>query len=416
MRFRFFLSRKLFSVVAISALIITFASQKLQSESPDQYWMKIRAEDKFKRTWLGELGIPVEIVRDEYVYAIGNKEQKELLERKGWLEVSYPTQQPMDFPSEDSKYHNFEELTLELQELSDLYPKLITMGSIGTSVEGRQIWIVRLGSKPAQADNFPGSIFMGGHHAREHLSVEMPLLLIRYLAEEYTKGNTRIVNMLDSRDIHIIPVVNPDGMEYDIKDANYKYWRKNRAKNKDGSYGVDLNRNYGFQWGTGGSSKSPGSDTYMGPKPFSEPETQAIKSYIENHKNITTLLTFHTFSELILYPWGHKDAGIENARAKAVHETMARKMAQWNKYKPQQSSELYIASGDTTDWSFGQLGIISFTFELDPSSSMGGGGFYPGDDVIPSVFAKNLEPALYLIDYSDNPYRVIDSSKTGLSF
>jgi carboxypeptidase T len=83
-------------------------------------------------------------------------------------------------------------------------------------------------------------------------------------------------------------------------------------------------------------------------------------------------------------------------------------MATWNGYTPEQSSALYIASGDTTDWSYGEHKIISFTFELDPKDAWGTSGFYPGAAAIPQVQQKNLEPVLYLIEYSDNPYRVID--------
>ena len=86
---------------------------------------------------------------------------------------------------------------------------------------------------------------------------------------------------------------------------------------------------------------------------------------------------------------------------------MAETMANWNHYKPEQSSSLYITSGDTTDWAYGTLGIFAFTFELTPKGMMGG-GFYPGANVIDSTFNANLNPALYLIDLADNPYRAID--------
>lgn len=250
---------------------------------------------------------------------------------------------------------------------------------------------------------------MGGHHAREHLSVEMPLKFINYLVTNYRNNNERVKSLVDNRDIHIIPAVNPDGLEYDIASGSYRMWRKNRVKNSGNSYGVDLNRNYGYQWGTGGSSSSPSSDTFMGPRPFSEPESLAIKNYVEAHENITILLSFHSFSKLILYPWGHKYDSIENDTDRVVHEKMAEKMSTWNGYEPQQSSDLYIASGDTTDWSYGVHKIFSFTFELDPANNgFGGDGFYPGPTAIESSFNKNLEPLLYMLDLADNPYRVLN--------
>ena len=94
---------------------------------------------------------------------------------------------------------------------------------------------------------------------------------------------------------------------------------------------------------------------------------------------------------------------------------MAETMSQWNNYRPQQSSDLYIASGDTTDWSYGELGLISFTFELDPKN-MWNGGFYPGQDTIDIVFEKNIKPALYLIEQADNPYKVLNNNQYGVSF
>ncbi|MNT46782.1 Carboxypeptidase T precursor [compost metagenome] len=120
---------------------------------------------------------------------------------------------------------------------------------------------------------------------------------------------------------------------------------------------------------------------------------------------------------MILYPYGHIYGDIPIARDRQVHEVMAKKMATWNGYEPQKSSELYLASGDTTDWSYGELKIISFTFELDPGNSgWGSGGFYPGAGIIPEVQKKNLEPVLYMIEYADNPYRSIDEAGGGPIF
>lgn len=274
---------------------------------------------------------------------------------------------------------------------------------------------MRISGDLANADSLPAIILLGGHHAREHLSVELPLYYLEYLLSEFSKGNPRIQDLVNRRDIHIVPLVNPDGAEYDIS-GNYKLWRKNRSKNNGGTFGVDINRNYGYQWGGGGASANPGSDSYRGPSAFSELETQAIKKYIEEHQNITILLSFHTFSQLIRYPWGHTANGIATVRDQQVHETMAKKMAEWNGYKPQQSSALYIASGDITDWAYGAHKIISFTLELDPAGSgMSWGGFYPGSDVIHEVERKNLEPVLYLIGYADNPYRVLEGKSSFLS-
>lgn len=398
----------LFSFSLLSATTVN------QANSRQYYWLKIKATDKFQRSIISEDGIAIEIVKDDYVIAYGSDLEKEKMEKRGWLLASSNLLLEKDFgakdfPQQDQLYHNYTELTTALNQLASENSDIMRLASIGKTVENRDIWSAQITTDFSNANNKPALLVMGGHHAREHLSVEMPLKFIKYLINGYRNNDTRIRSLVENRDIHIIPAVNPDGLEYDISTSSYKMWRKNRVKNSNGTFGVDLNRNYGFQWGTGGSSSSPSSDTYMGPRAFSEPETLAIKNYVESHDNITILLSFHSYSKLILYPWGHKYGEIENSNDLLVHQKMARKMSEWNGYTPEQSSDLYIASGDTTDWSYGVHKIISFTFELDPDDSgFGGGGFYPGPGAIETSFAKNTEPLMYLLDYADNPYRVLN--------
>lgn len=412
-RFNLKKSALLATVILIAVSIAQFA----QSTSNNRYWMKIRAKDKFERSVIANI-VGIENTTEDYVVAFGGDTELKQIQKLGWL-MSYSNLADealfsgKDFPTKDSAFHNYAEMTAELTKLANENPTLVTMGSVGKSTEGRDTWVLRLGADQSHASEKPAVIYMGGHHAREHLSMEMPLMLAQHLVEQYKAGNERIIGLMNNRDIHIIPMVNPDGAEYDIQDGSYKMWRKNRSRNANGTFGTDLNRNYSYKWGTGGSSTNPNSDTYMGTKPFSEPETINIKNYVEAHTNITTLLSFHTYSQLILYPWGHKYDGIENTKDAKVFETMAKKMAEWNKYTPQQASDLYIASGDTTDWAYGEHKIFAFTFELDPSQAsggFGGGGFYPGASVIQPVFNKNIEPALYLMEYADNPYRTINVS------
>lgn len=399
------MKRWIFSFLALS-LTITLSRQSKASE----YWMKIQANNKYDRSKIANTGASIETVKDDYVIAYGTETELKKIKSLGLLKAASDLSlEPMDFPSQDQAYHNYSELTSELQTLVQNNSDIAQMSSIAKTIEGRDIWAIRISKDFSNANTKPAALFMGGHHAREHLSIEVPFLFIKYLLEQYKANNERIVSLINNRDIHIIPMVNPDGAEYDISSSQYKMWRKNRSRNSDGTSGVDLNRNYGFQWGTGGSSKNPSSETYMGPNAFSEIESQAIKNYVDAHANITTLLSFHTYSQLILYPWGHKYDSISDTKDFSVYKTMAQKMSEWNGYTPEQSSELYIASGDTTDWSYGVHKIFSFTFELDPSASeWGGGGFYPGASVIQPVFQKNIEPCLYLIDLADNPYRAIN--------
>ena len=403
-------------------IILAFTSILAYAGQADEslIWMKIKAQNRYERSAIANTGVTILSADEDHVVALGYNHELAKLEEMGIVEISFGTDATiLDYPPHDSDFHNYQEMVDKIKSWEQPYAGLLSINSIGKSLEGRDIYALKIsGSLTNEVQ--PAIVFMGGHHAREHLSVEMPLMLAEYLLKEYQAGNERVRELVNSREIHIIPLVNPDGAEHDIAGGNYKLWRKNRRNHGNGLFGVDLNRNYGYKWGTGGSSSNQRSDVYMGPKPFSEPETQAIKKYVDARTNISILLSFHTFSELILYPWGHSYNAIANNIDFEVHKKMAETMARWNGYKPQQASALYIASGDTTDWSYGEHGIISFTFELDPKHRWGMNprdGFYAGQNLIPNVFRKNLEPSLYLIENAGNPRGVLqeEHERYGLS-
>jgi carboxypeptidase T len=370
-------------------------------------WVVIEAADEPARSKAADAGVSIEEVGPDEIAGIASKGAIERLKKAGLsfkvtdLDARFSV---LDFPQEDAAFHDYKELTTELTALAGSAPEVASLFSIGTSVQGRAMPAVRLNTtaKGTEPSDKPGIVFLGTHHAREHLSTEMAFLLAKHLIDNRAKPN--IAKLLDTRDIYIIPMVNPDGVEHDIRGGQYHMHRKNMRDVGDGEYGVDLNRNYGFHWGEGGASKDPSDDTYRGPSAFSEPESSAVKAFVEARKNLKVLLSYHTFSELILYPWGHSHSPIDDTRARTAYETMARAMAKMTGYTPKQSSGLYIASGDTTDWSWGVHKIFSFTFELTPKS-MWSGGFYPGAKAIASTVAANIPPALYLIDLADDPYR-----------
>ncbi|MBI4676772.1 MAG: zinc carboxypeptidase [Elusimicrobia bacterium] len=387
---------------------MTTASRSLAAEVDDRLWVTALAPDKRSRTLASEAGFAIEEIRGGAIMGVALPETVDALKAAG-IEVlaAVPLLKQFnakDFPKEDGAYHNYAEAAALLNELAAAAPKLASAFSIGKSLLGRDIPALRLNSSargPAPSSK-PGIVFLGTHHAREHLSTEIPLLLAKHLVDNRDKPD--IAALLESRDIFVIPLVNPDGSEYDIEGDRYHMHRKNMRANSDKSVGVDLNRNYGFHWCESGASSNPRSDTYCGTAAFSEPETAAVKAFLEARTNVKILLTYHTFSELILYPWGHTESPIPDAPALAAYKSMADAMAKMNGYTPQQSSDLYVASGDTTDWAWAVRGIFSFTFELSPKS-LWDGGFYPGVPAIATTFAANLRPALYLIGLADDPLR-----------
>ena len=171
--------------------------------------------------------------------------------------------------------------------------------SIGSSLQGRPILAIRFHIPSKDKSPKPGAVFMGTHHAREHISTEVPLLTARWLAENRDHPGVRY--LLETRDIYFIPIVNPDGAEYDIATGRYRWHRKNMRENSNGTIGVDLNRNYGWGWGGSGSSGYPGSDTYRGPSAFSEPESRAVRDFLSANPHIRVAVSYHSAGELILY-------------------------------------------------------------------------------------------------------------------
>jgi carboxypeptidase T len=389
--------------MAVLTIVFIFTHTLLGKSTEEKIFaVKAFTQNVEERNQIASAGIAIDKVFSDSVGFVGTQADIQKLKSMGFkLKVSDLSQRKLDFPSSDKAFHNYTELVAALDSIAQQYPKITQRFSIGKSLEGRDLAGIRI-SGSSKRDTLPTAIFMGGHHAREHLSVEIPLKLAEYLASKYDT-DARVRDLIDSREVLIVPMINPDGAEYDIQDSNYKYWRKNRRKNSDGSYGVDLNRNYNAGFGGPGASSSPSSDTFHGPAAFSEPETQAVRDWVRARRKTTVLLSFHTFSELVLWPYGHTNDQVPSKIDQQIFETMGKKMATWNHYTPQKSSDLYLASGDTTDWAYEELKIFAFTFELTPDS-MFAGGFYPGASVIEPTFKANIEPALYLIEKAENPY------------
>jgi len=321
------------------------------------------------------------------------------------------TQRPLaDVLAESTKkvgsfpYKTYAEVQTTLENLASTY-SFASLFSMGKSLQGRELWTLRLNTtaQGMQPSSKPGCVLMATIHTREHLATVFALRLAEYLCSNYD-------STLQQLDIYITPLWNPDGNEYDLSGNPYRCYRKNMRINPDRSIGVDLNRNFGFVWGSTGASAVFTSDTYRGPYPFSEPETKAFKQFIEHRNNIKTFASYHTYGELIIYPWGHTSAPLQNSLDRRVHVTLARNMAKITGYTPQQASKLYLTSGDAVDWTYGARGIISFTLELIPQlyGQIGCSGFYPTNQtIIDDAIAKNIDAALYLLNITANPYKSI---------
>jgi len=296
-------------------------------------------------------------------------------------------------------FHTYSEATDWLDVMHADHPDVVSAKwSIGTTHEGRDIWCVRVSDNPETDETGePEILFDGMHHAREIMSSETVLMLIDLLGASYGV-DPEITWLLDNREIYLVPIVNPDGVVYNeaIAPDGGGMWRKNRRDNGDGSYGVDPNRNYPYQWGGEGSSDDTFDDLYRGPSPASEPEVQAIMALVDAHEFVTHQ-TNHTYSNFTLYPWGYTDG---DSPHEATYVYMGDIMTQYNGYAPGQPSDLLwygVVSGGTFDWVYGDTTghplCYAFSNEIGGSSD----GFWPDESRREALFNENVWPSLYLI-------------------
>jgi len=310
-------------------------------------------------------------------------------------------------------YHSYSELTSALRNIAAGYSPIARLYIPGKSLENRNIYGLKISDNPSIRENEPRVALLGCHHAREWISVEVPLLIAEYLVKNYNQ-DTRIKNIVDSAEIWIIPSVNPDGLDYSV--FTYRLWRKNRRLNLDGTYGVDLNRNYSYQWGYDnlGSSPEPASEVFRGTGPFSEPETEAIRNLFINNR-FSAAISYHSYSQSILFPWGYADLPAEKeALLSDLASTMAELIFRVNgrEYEVgRASSSLYLTNGDFTDWVYGFFEIPAFTIELPPLDLIHG-GFFNSEQDIQQIFRENLPAALYLIEWVMSTFEGGQKGKT----
>lgn len=293
-------------------------------------------------------------------------------------------------------YYTYNEILANLDSMRARYPNLISQrSSLGMSREGRPIWMVKISDNPNISENEPQVGFDALIHSREPQSMATLMYFMWYLLENYG-NNPEVTYLVNNREIYCIPVVNPDGYEYNrsTNPSGGGLWRKNRRDN-GGSFGVDLNRNYSFKWGYDniGSSNSPSDETYRGPSAFSEPEALVVSNFIAT-KNIQTYFNMHSYQNAYLYPWGYINSLTPDAETYIEHST---DMCSYNNYVHGNSSQIlgYTSNGSVRDWLYGEQiiknKIFGYTLEIGSSSD----NFWPPQNRIFPIAQINVKPNLY---------------------
>jgi carboxypeptidase T len=349
------------------------------------------------------LGLDVWEVRTDDLVVQADEAQAARLEAMGYgVEQLVTTESFLsDFATARavSGYHTVQTLEDDLRRLADDNPEIVELHEIGRSVEGRPLLALRIGERRGSSRKV--AVF-GCHHAREWVAVEVPYRLAAHLVDNASADPVR--SWLQQGEVWVAPMVNPDGHEHTR--TQDRLWRKNRRRNADGSIGVDPNRNYGYMWGTldvATSSHVPSDETYVGPRAFSEPEVRAVRDLIAREL-VGGVLTYHSYSQLILYPWGYTadpvpdDADLLSMRGLAEEMQRLVKGVHGRTYVAQQASQLYPTAGDATDWAYGEYDVPAFTVELRPASALDGGFVLPADQIEP-CWEENRPAALEFLGH-----------------
>jgi carboxypeptidase T len=334
---------------------------------------------------------------------------------------SYTTPQNYDIKdgSDFGGFYTYSEMLAELDEMSQLFPNLISTRSDvkdenifsephpHQTYEDRFLQWVKISDNPNTNENEPEVLYTAVHHAREPASLQQLIFYMWYLLENY-ETDQEIRDIVDNTELYFIPCVNPDGYVYNETDEPQGggMWRKNRFN----THGVDNNRNYSYidnngneVWNTAGTSNNTGNDTYAGTEPFSESENSAIRYFVENN-DFKLALNNHTYSNLLLYPFGYDYN--QFTEDNEVFESISGLLVQQNGYENILSSELYPAAGDSDDFMYGMLttengGTRDKIFAMTPEI---GSSFWPAaatiEDLCKEMLFLNLNAARLVNNYA----------------
>ncbi|XP_078524185.1 mast cell carboxypeptidase A-like [Lissotriton helveticus] len=270
-----------------------------------------------------------------------------------------------------TRYNTWKTIATWTKQIVERNSKLVSRIKIGETAEGRPMYLLKVGKQ----SSVKKAIFMDcGIHAREWISPAFCQWFVKEATENYGKDKT-LTNLLNKMAFYVLPVLNIDGYVYTWTED--RLWRKNRSKNPGSDcMGTDLNRNFDAAWGSIDSSNDPCSEIYCGAAAESEKEAKVVAKFIqENIHSLKAYLSFHAYSEMLMYPYGytydlaptHEDL---NAVAKAAVDALETVYGTNYTYG-QSATTIYPTAGSSDDWAYDQGIKYSYTFELRDKGDYG---------------------------------------------
>lgn len=333
-------------------------------------------------------------------YFSASQEGRMAMEQPGrTISSLIPTPAAFQVHSTLGGFYSFSQMNTAMNNLVAAYPTRAQKFSLGLSTQGRDIWCIKISDNvTVDETNEPEILYIGLQHARESIGGSSMIFFMQYLCENYTT-DPRIQALVNNRELFIIPCMNPDGWEYNraIEPDGGGGWRKNRRNNGDGTFGVDLNRNWSVDWNdcSGASSScgsgSTSSDVYWGPSAFSEPETQAVRNFVLSH-HLVSCVDQHSFGPYYSLPFGrptlHTGPDSLSILEQNYYNRVPAMMGKYNGMRAGNSLQSvgYEVAGGVKDWMLkGEIGtgtkgiVMGFTGEGGAGDGTGGsyGSFWP---------------------------------------
>lgn len=359
-----------------AVIVFSWIGIQTQAESNSAKYL-IRVQTKtpdYSLSYIpGAIDIAGQDVQRGFIDLVGSREYFELLIEEGY-DARIINEQTEGL---DSRYMRPQKIWSLIQELKNQRPEIVQIVEIGKSLQGRPLLAVRV-STPDNLNFKPSILFNGMHHAREIMTTEVTTDILSYLVKNFENPQTPwVTDWIRNLAIWVMPQVNPDGNE--IVWTSDNWWRKNARSDQGGEiYGVDLNRNYSYEWGKcNGSSGSKDNQTYRGKSPASEPETQAMMKFVRE-QNFIMNVSYHSYSELVIGPYGCKNQFTpENAIVQQIGLQFAKNLkkdAGNGTYTFGNSWEIiYPVDGDDISWMYNEVNTLAYVVEINSPDQ----GFQP---------------------------------------
>ncbi len=361
-----------------------------------------------QRIQLLELHPDIVWTETDYVEIVTNPAELEELEFLGFRSEVVINDMEKFFKSrfDDSRtmggYKTLSEINTALDVIVTDHPDIVsTKVDLGQTIEGRTMWAVKISDNPNIDEDETEVLFTSAIHAREVITPLILLNVMDSLTEKYP-SDPYIQHLVNNREMWFILVVNPDGYYYNevTNPGGSGMWRKNRRNNGDGSWGVDLNRNYGYNWGYDNIGSSPDGfeETYRGSGPFSEPEIQNMRDFSLAH-DFKIVVYYHSYSNLIVWPWGYNRLPTSDEN---LYIGLGDSMSVLSHYTPNHIQTLYPTNGGAYDWHYGEQTLKPKSFGFVIEVGYYEDNFWPPTYRIQELVDENYLSTLFIADASEH--------------